>query len=204
MLIWPFKTRGARSGLPAPVPSGLPRKAEFTDNDLEVKVWLPQQIIERLNWLSAQSDLSRADVIRVLTFKHLYGEIGYEALVPTPVRESDTVTAAALRKAATSAVPSFFPQPVEAEEITRSARRDHSIDIEHLGPSTNNEPINLPRRMVADVERLALIEGLSRSQCMRKLLVLHLMGAIHHANWQKALGPMGADVARLDSENDAE
>jgi hypothetical protein len=168
-----------------------------------LKVWLPQSLVDRLNWLSAQADMSRVDVIRVLIFKHLYGEVGYEELVPTPPDRADAMVTAAVQQLGRSAVPSLFPQPMHGEIRRSPARLDHTIDIQYLGESsTNSVPVELSRTMADDLGKLAQAEGLSKSQCVRKLLVLKLMGAVRHATWQRALGPISTDVLRSDRENE--
>ena len=200
MLTWPFSTRASRTGLRAPTPSDLPQKSDYEVSEVTLKVWLPQGLVDRLNWLSAQTDMSRADVMRAILFKHLYGEIGYEALAPTQPRVTDNMVDAAIERVGNYSVPSMFPQPIS--DIQRSPPGDHHVDREYIGASTNNLPVELPRKMKEDIARLAKLEGLTRSQCIRKLLVLNLMGAIFHADWQRALGPIGADVVRLDAENE--
>lgn len=201
MLTWPFATRGARDRTPAPPPQDVPSPTAFAHNDATIKVWLTTELINRLNWISVRTDLSRHDVIRALIFRHLYGELAYEMLNGGDrPQTSDEIVAAARSRAANAAVPAMFPQPVDLE-IRRSADRA-SIHAATIGESTDNMRIKVPQKMKDDLAKLATLEGLPLSHCVRKLLVLAVLGGIRHADWQSALGNIGKDVLKMEADGE--
>jgi hypothetical protein len=209
MLTWPFSSRGARERTPAPTPHGLPSAEDFTVNEATIKVWLPVKLVDRLNWLSVQLDLSRQDVIRALIFRHLYGEAAYLKLVRDDrTRTSDAIVASARARAATASVPTIFPQPIDididididGDDGIKWSRARSPIHAATIGESTDNLRIKVPARMKEDLKRLAGLEGLTPSHSVRKLLVLALLGAIEHADWQKAVGRIGNDVFVLERD----
>ena len=210
MIFWPFKKQSAQARTPSPLPEPLPRKQDFESNDERLKVWLPESLVNRINWLSVRCDLSRQDVIRALVFRHLYGEVGWQAVRPVDEPAMPDVVAAARDRVRRRVTPAMFPQPDEGIrfsparstsdlEIKRSATREFHIDNRIIGPSDDGLSLQLPKKMKEDVRKLAEIERLTPSECVRKLLVLALLGAAVHADWQRALGPIGSDVYKLEA-----
>lgn len=210
MVDWPFKKQGSQARTRSPLPADLPGKEDFKKNDAAIKVWLPERLVDRLNWLSVQADLSRPDVIRALVFRHLYGEVGSQAVRSVRADASRDVVTAAITRRRRDVTPAMFPQPDERirfsaarspidGDIKLSRTREFHVDESFIGASEDNLRLTLPQRMKEDIEKLARAEGLSPSECVRKLLVLALLGAVTHANWQAALGPISPDVYDLEA-----
>lgn len=203
--MWPFSTRRSRAVGGIPAPTDLPSPTEFERNDASVKVWLPLPLTQRLDWLSAEQDISRQDVIRALLFQHLYGQVAYLGLLRWHGRQrSDHTLAAARQRASQSTVPAYFPQPkqeTELEEISRSRPRMAAVAAEMFGPATENWRLDMPRRMREDLKEVAGLEHLPVSELIRKILVLLLLGAPLHARWQAAIGRTSAEILRLEAQD---
>ncbi|WP_423456096.1 hypothetical protein [Ottowia sp. VDI28] len=45
-----------------------------------MKLWLPQILVDRINWISREVDVSRPDIVRACLFEHLYGRVAMLAL----------------------------------------------------------------------------------------------------------------------------
>ena len=89
--MWPFSSRNSQYRTIAPEPKGLPNFNDFEKTDAAFKVWLPQILVDRINWLSKEQDVSRPDVIRALLFEHLYGRVAYDAFVKYAVHKKAEV-----------------------------------------------------------------------------------------------------------------
>ena len=55
--------------------------AEVADCDAHIKVWLPQVLADRINWVCRQTGSTRPDALRTLLFEHLYGRVAYLQLL---------------------------------------------------------------------------------------------------------------------------
>lgn len=179
--MWPFASRGSRSTAVAPGPKDVPPMEEFENNDAVMKVWLPQTLSERVNWLSIHSETSRPDVLRALMYEHVYGRVAYESLK----------TAVAKKRAI----------PIEDSGVRFSRARHTDVDLEYLGKSLDDFKLHLPARLKTDLESIAKQHGLTPSSYTRKLLVQQLLGERVHTNWQAAVGRVSSDVERLEQED---
>jgi plasmid stability protein len=190
--------------LVAPEPQDLPVFSEFAHNDANMKVWLPQVLSDRLDWISKQTDVSRPDVIRALMFEHLYGRVAYMALLAFDARAKSEQTLAQARTALTrkSGV-ERMTAGVERGfgEIICSRQRSSSIDAELIGKPTDNFRLELPRRLKGDLAEVARVHNLSASAYVRKMLVQQLCGERVHTNWRAAVGKIGRDVDILERDD---
>lgn len=216
--MWPFSKRGSRAGTPSPRPSDLPKFEEFEHSDAKLKVWLPQKLVDRINWLTVKLNVSRPDLIRGLIFDHIYGRVAYVALMALIERNHGQLpkaTPSEMRPPSSHhdaidqlihghrSIPDEDDEPMlepGAGWIKFSVERQTVVDLEHLGKSDEDLTIMLPSRMKKDLQELASKHVLDASSYVRKLLVLQLLGEQVHGNWQAAVGAITADVKKLERD----
>lgn len=190
--MWPHSTRSSQYGVIAPKPQDWPNFDDFEKSNASLKVWLPQTLIDRINWISKNSDVSRPDIVRALAFENVYGRVAYEAF---------------LKHVADKKNPHKVPNNTASidqllhSEIKFSRDRNTEHDLQHLGKSDEDLTITLPSTLKDDLTDLAKIHGLTASSYVRKLLVLHLLGERVHSQWQKALGKLPDDLKTLEKDN---
>jgi hypothetical protein len=182
--MWRFSKRGSRLTTPAPKPDQLPKREDFSNNDASIKVWLPQLLVDRLNWLSVEKAASRPDLMRAFIFIHLYGHIAYQSLCnPEPSKQA------------------VSPAPSGNEGSIRMSRyRTTIVDLREIGKSDEDITIGLPAKMKDDLKELSKLHGLDASSYVRKLLVLELLGEKVHAKWQTAIGKLSPDLAKIERD----
>ena len=197
--MWPFSSRVSQARTIAPEPKGLPNFKDFEKSVVNLKVWLPQILVDRVNWLSKDRDVSRPDVIRALLFENLYGKVAYDALVKSVAQERAEDALAVARQTLKVA-----SQPVLGDVVTSdgdvkfSRARSTAIDLEHIGKSVGDIDVLLPSQLYQDLARLALQYRLSSSSYVRKMLVLQLLGEQVHTNWQDAVGAISEEVLAIE------
>lgn len=190
--MWPYSTRSSQYGVIAPKPDDWPDFDAFQKSDASLKVWLPQILIDRVNWISKHREVSRPDIIRALAFENVYGRVAYEALI---------AHVAAKKNPHTVPNTSGAIDQLLHVDIRRSRQRGTQQDLEHLGKSDEDITITLPKKLKDDLIQLAALHKLTPSSYVRKLLVLHLLGEHVHSHWQKALGLLPADLNVLETDS---
>jgi len=182
--MWPFASRGARASTVAPAGPATGAApvpyAAYATNDVAVKVWLPERIVAALDVVSAESDTSRPDVVRALVFEHIHGRAELCRLQQW-----------------------FRSQPVVEPEIKASEKRtsvDRGAGVRMLGKSVEDFKLWMPAAMKADLASLAAQEGLGLSDCIRKILVLRLLGDAFHRKWQAAIGRVPAEYREMEGQ----
>jgi len=182
--MWPFASRGSRASTVAPTvrPAGATplAYAAYANNDVAVKVWLPERIAAALDVVSAESDTSRPDVVRALVFEHIYGRAELCLLHQW-----------------------FRSRPVAEPEIKASEKRssvDRGAGVRLLGKSVEDFKLWMPSAMKSDLAGLAAQEGLGLSDCIRKILVLKLLGDTFHRRWQTAIGRVPAEYREMEDQ----
>ncbi len=191
--MWPYSTHSSQYGVIAPKPEDWPDFDDFEKADASLKVWLPQILIDRINWVSKQRDVSRPNVIRALAFENVYGRVAYEALI--------THVAAKKNPRALPSTSGSIDQLLHGD-IRPSRQRTTQQARGHSGKSDEDISITLPKKLKADLTQLATLHKLTPSSYVRKLLVLHLLGERVHSQWQKALGNLPADLRVLEADTD--
>lgn len=183
--MWPYSTHSSQYGVIAPKPNDWPDFDAFQKSDGSLKVWLPQILIDRINWVSKQHEVSRPNVVRALAFENVYGRVAYEALI-----------AHVASKRAPQSMPntSGSIDQLLHSNIRPSRRRGTPQDLVSLGKSDEDITITLPKKLKEDLTQLAALHKLTPSSYVRKLLVLHLLGEHVHSHWQQALGVLPADL----------
>ena len=190
--MWPYSTRSSQYGVIAPKPKDWPDFDAFEKSDSSLKVWLPQILIDRINWVSKQREVSRPDIVRALAFENVYGRVAYEALIAHVAAKKN---------------PHSIPNASGSIDqllhgnIRPSRQRTTQQDLEHLGKSDEDLTITLPKKLKDDITQLAKLHKLTASSYVRKLLVLHLLGELVHSQWQKALGNFPADLDDLEADS---
>jgi hypothetical protein len=189
--MWPHSTRSSQYGVIAPKPQDWPDFDAFEKSDSSLKIWLPQILIDRVNWISKNLEVSRPDIVRALAFENVYGRVAYEALIKHAATKQNTL-----------AVPNNHDSIDQLLHSSVSFSRDRttSHDLQHLGKSDEDLTITLPKRLKDDLTQLAKLHKLTASSYVRKLLVLHLLGELVHSQWQKALGKLPDDLRTLENE----
>lgn len=190
--MWPYSTRSSQYGVIAPKPQDWPDFDAFERSDAPLKVWLPQILIDRINWVSKQREVSRPDIVRALAFENVYGRVAYEALI---------AHVAAKKNSHSLPNTSGSIDQLLHRTIRHSRDRTTRHDLEHIGKSDEDLTITLPKRLKADLTQLADLHKLTPSSYVRKLLVLHLLGEQVHSQWQKALGKLPDDLKTLEKDN---
>lgn len=175
----------------APKPQGWPDFNDFEKSNATLKVWLPQILIDRINWISKNRDVSRPDIVRALAFENVYGKVTYDALIK---HANDKRNCHELPNNTASI------DKVLHGQILLSRDRSTVHDLEHLGKSDEDITISLPAVLKDDLTRVAKLHGLTASSYVRKLLVLHLLGEVVHSQWQKALGKLPDDLKVLEED----
>ncbi len=176
----------------APKPNDWPDFDAFQKSDASLKVWLPQILIDRINWVSKQHEVSRPNVVRALAFENVYGRVAYEALIAHVKAKKNAHSLPSTSGAIDQLLHST---------IKKSVSRTTQQDLEHLGKSDEDITITLPKKLKEDLTQLAALHKLTPSSYVRKLLVLHLLGEHVHSHWQKALGVLPADLNALEADS---
>jgi hypothetical protein len=190
--MWPHSTRSSQYGVIAPEPQDWPNFDDFEKSNSSLKVWLPQILVDRINWISKNRDVSRPDIVRALVFENVYGRVAYEAFIKHVTDKKNARST---------------PKNNESIDVllhggVRFSRdRNTGHDLEHLGKSDEDLSITLPPTLKDELTQLARLHGLTASSYVRKLLVLHLLGEKVHSQWQKALGKLPADLGTLEKDN---
>lgn len=199
--MWPFSSRGSQYGTIAPQPQDLPNFKDFEKTDASLKVWLPQVLSDRVNWLSKARDVSRPDVIRALLFEHLYGRVAYEAFVKYAAQKRAEVELKLARQnlSATDG-PYDLVRGFKSVEVLFSTSRNTQIDLQHLGKSVDDIHVSLPLQLKLDLEAIGHMHRLSASGYVRKMLVLQLLGERVHRTWQDAVGAISKDVLTIEKD----
>lgn len=198
--MWPFPSRSSRTNVIAPHPAGLPDFKEYVESKAKLKVWLPQVLVDRINWLSKHEEASRPDVIRALLFQHIYGHLAFLALVDFK-EERDYPKS---WKGITS--PSDDRLRVDTllhggEPETKFSRaRQTDIDLEMLGKSDEDITLTLPQKLKDDLAIVAKLHRLTPSSYIRKMLVQMLMGEEAHSRWQYEVGKLSPDLEQLERD----
>jgi len=190
--MWPHSTRSSQYGVIAPKPQDWPNFDDFEKSNSSLKVWLPQILIDRINWISKNRDVSRPDIVRALIFENVYGRVTYEAFIKHVADKKKN-----------HKIPdnSKFIDKALHSGIKFSADRTTQYDLEHIGKSDEDLTITLPSTLKDELTQLAKLHGLTTSSYVRKLLVLHLLGEKVHSQWQKALGKLPDDLRVLEKDN---
>ena len=199
--MWPFSSRGSQYGTIAPQPQDLPNFKDFEKTDVSLKVWLPQVLSDRVNWLSKAREVSRPDVIRALLFEHLYGRVAYEAFVKYAAQKRAEVELKLARQnlSATDG-PYDLVRGFKSVEVLFSTSRNTQIDLQHLGKSVDDIHVSLPLQLKLDLEAIGHMHRLSASGYVRKMLVLQLLGERVHRTWQDAVGAISKDVLTIEKD----
>lgn len=198
--MWPFSSRSSQYGIVAPTPKDLPNCLEFEQNDRKIKVWLPQILVDRINWLSKTRDASRPDVIRALLFEHLYGRVAYEELVKYAADKRANAALTLARQAQSGNCSTAINGTPQTADILKSADRSTQVDLEWIGKSIDDIEVKLPRRMQVDLGEIASKHHLTASSYVRKMLVMQLLGEPTHTSWQKAVGAISKDVLQIEKD----
>ena len=199
--MWPFSSRGSQYGTIAPEPKDLPNFKDFEKSEANLKIWLPQILIDRVNWLSKDRDVSRPDVIRGLLFEHLYGRVAYEALVKSVAKER-AERELYLARSNFKLSDRLLNREVESSggDVKFSTARATPIDLEHIGKSVDDIDVSLPRQLKTDLASLSLKHHLSPSSYVRKMLVQQLLGEQVHTTWQHAVGTISKEVLEIEKD----
>jgi len=197
--MWPFSSRVSQGSTIAPHPQDLPNFKDFEKSDAAFKVWLPQVLSDRVNWLSKVRDVSRPDVIRALLFEHLYGRVAYEAFVKYAAQKRAEVELKLAREGLlASSEPDNSTRDFHSSNIKQSTSRYTQVDLQHLGKSVDDIDLSLPWQLKFDLEAIAQMHRLSASGYVRKMLVLQLLGERVHKTWQDAVGAISKEVLAIE------
>lgn len=128
---------------------------EFEDNDVAIKLWLPELAERRLIELSDHRGQSRSKLLRLVFFRYLYGEYELEAM---RARQEGL----------------FLPPPRIMAAVSR--HRSGPNTTPELGKNLEDTKLWLPARMRTDLQSQADRSEKPLSQFMREVLVSILFG----------------------------
>jgi hypothetical protein len=135
--------------------------AAFRHNDAELKAWLPAAIWLALEEIADTTDCHRAEWIRRALFRHVYGDLDL----------------ARMREAREG----FWWRPPVVHAVVRE-EADHPMfsrrrgETPELGKSTAELRLELPARLLADLQALAGARGAPLSSFVRQLLIKQVLG----------------------------
>lgn len=198
--MWPFTSRSNRANAIAPPPRALPDFKEYIESKAKLKVWLPQVLVDRVNWVSNHEEASRPDVIRALLFQHLYGHVAYLALKDFKKKRDQAGSALVNEGLRVERMRVDALMHGQNSEIVQSRERSTSIDLEMLGKSDEDITLTLPKQLKEDLASIAQIHRLTPSSYVRKMLVQMLMGEEAHSRWQQEIGKLSPDVEKIERE----
>lgn len=189
------------------MPKDWPNFDDFEKSNASLKVWLPQILVDRINWISKHKEVSRPDIVRAVIFENAYGKVAYEAFIKhvadkkkphwDPPRQSIKTIDVRLSEDTITIGSKTYP----LDGVRFSRERETTYDLKHLGKSDEDLTISLPATLKTELKQLAGMHGLTPSSYVRKLLVLHLLGEKVHTQWQKALGKLPTDLNVLEQED---
>jgi len=146
---------------PAQLLSGTGRDlGAFKDNDIPLKVWVPDPVKEALEELARHYDSNMSTLIRHVLFVHVYGvydllamaERGDRRFLPQGFRES-------------------FNDEIRYSRTAAAANRTAD-----LGKNDRDIKIWAPAPLIEEIDQLAEQAGIKRSEFIRETLVSHLFG----------------------------
>ncbi len=197
--MWPFAKRGSQQRVIAPKPTDWPNLEDFEKSDVSLKVWLPQILIDRINWISKNLEVSRPDILRAQIFENIYGRVAFEALCRYAEEKQNAQDKATRREIYDKNNWSTgISKAFSSEDIKFSKERFTNIDLAHLGKSDEDLTLTLPQQLKTDLALVAKMHEITPSSYVRKLLVLHLLGEKVHSEWQRALGKLPNDLSILE------
>jgi hypothetical protein len=132
----------------------------FESNDRPVKFWVPEPVRKALRELAAYYDSDLSTVVRHILFSHAYGHYDLLMLSERGNRR-------------------FLPQGSQKEfrdVVMYSRRADAENRTADLGKNDHDVKVWMPEALVSEVDDLADVAGISRSEYVRETLVGHLFG----------------------------
>ena len=184
MFNWPFAKRGASAKTKTSSGEMPPTDIDFNEfalNDLYIKVWLPEQLVNVINKLSANYGSSRPDVIKTILFRHVYGIACFEAFSAWKINIERQES----------------PRSRGNDQVKLSPMRNHSMEF--IGKSTENLKVWLPTKLKVSVEELATTRGLGVSDYVRMVLVKELLGERFYLSWQQYIGAVPQETRNDES-----
>lgn len=166
---------------PATSSSATLNYATFADNDVAVKVWLPQKLVVALDLISAEVDNSRPDVLRAVLFEHVHGKAELARMSDWQRRRPPAVDSG----------------------IKFSARRreeDPAAGLRILGKAVEDLKLWMPTPLRASLVDLASAEAMGLSDYVRKVLVYRLLGESFHQKWQSAIGRVPIEYREMERQ----
>lgn len=183
--MWPFATRGSRAsaGTSPATDTATIDPAAYAVNDVAIKVWLPQKVVDALQAVSAATDTSRPDVVRALLFAHVHGRVELERLHAW----------SRTRRSAADA-------DQELKAAAKRRQEDVVAGIRVIGKSVEDFKLWLPSPLRASLAELASAEDLGLSDYVRKVLVYSLLGETFHRRWQQAIGRVPIEYREMERD----
>jgi hypothetical protein len=123
--------------------------------------------------------MSRPDVLRWLSFEHVYGRVALDKLTQWK-KEQDEIERQ--RKQAHS-----DSQDLRLSPTRRTLVSVRAINLRVLGKSAEDFKLWLPAAIKVELERLAKTDGHGLSDYLRKVLILLLLGELFYRQWSQAI-----------------
>lgn len=186
--MWPFSNRGPRLDVEEAL---LKHKSDidfsiFVQNDVYIKLWMPEKIITSIDVLSLRNKVSRPDILRWIFFEHAYGRERFAGLC---------AYAELLKAARRDSVPVFSRKQVDTVR---------SVNQRFLGKATEDVKLWLPNQLKIDLQELADVRDEGLSDYLRSVLVRHLFGEQFYESLQEALSTINQNAVEHENSDRSE
>lgn len=150
-----------RGDAPATYLTGTGRDYDgLQSNDRPVKFWVPEPVWKALQELAAYYESDLSTLVRHILFSHVFGHYDLLMLAERGDRR-------------------FLPQGSQEEfrDVVMYSRRAAADNrTADLGKNDHDVKVWMPGELVSEVDKLADVAGISRSEYVRETLVGHLFG----------------------------
>lgn len=186
--MWPFSNRGPRLDVEEAL---LKHQFDidfsiFVQNDVYIKLWMPEKIITSIDVLSLRNKVSRPDILRWVFFEHAYGRERFACLC---------AYAELLKAARLDSVPVFSRKQVDTVR---------SVNQRFLGKATEDVKLWLPNQLKIDLQKLADASDEGLSDYLRSVLVRHLFGEHFYESLQEALATINQNAVEHENSDRSE
>jgi len=180
--MWPFSNRGPRLDVEETLIKHKPDFdfEAFKHNDVYIKLWMPELLVNSIDILSIQHNVSRPDILRWILFDHAYGRELFARLCAY----------AKLINAYESEIQIFPNQYDDLNLISFSRKQvetERSINQRFLREATENVKLWLPRPLKDSLQTLGDIKAMELSDYLRGMVLQHLWGEGSYNEWEQAL-----------------
>jgi hypothetical protein len=160
---------------------------EYADNDVAIKIWIPEPIEETLRELCEHFEESRARLLRCILFVYLYGRYDFEQMRS---KSLGLFCESYIR---------YSLKMTDSDEKNPITHRSGSNTTPELGKNAHDIKLWIPLKMRDDLQELANRAEKPVSQFFREILVATLLGHRFLGDQKSLAYSAGTDVG-VDKE----